>query len=214
MAPVPRWRQCVCRLAVWPCQFLNARLAVWLSMFLLLPLFTHCVDAIITYDRQILLHIRSSLETQSKDCPITHDRFHSTFSHLPVTCVRRLPCCIIYQQKRARKRGNRGGIRVRIRREFSSTLSSRCSSTLLTGHNGLYLTRRSWDVRYVNHRPIVPDQNWTLDYCAPARLRVQSRGVNLQNLLPLKYVRQMQTVHSHVKWPWLMPGLCLIRLLF
>ncbi len=85
---------------------------------------------------------------------------------------------------------NRGGIRVRIRREFSSTL--------LTGHNGLYLTRRSWDVRYVNHRPIVLDQNWTPDYCAPAR---QSRGVNLQNLIPLKYVRQSQkqTVHSHVK---------------
>ncbi len=139
-----------CRLA---CQFLNARLAVWLSMFLLLPLFTNCVDAIITYDRQILLHIRSLLETQSKDCPITHDRFHSTFSHLPVTCVRRLPCCIIYQRKRRRKRGNRGGIHVRIRREFSSTQSFRCSSTLLTGHNGLYLTRRSWDVRYVNHRP-------------------------------------------------------------
>ncbi len=187
-----------CRLA---CQFLNARLAVWLSMFLLLPLFTHCVDAIITYGRQILLHIRSSLETQSKDCPITHDRFHSTFSHLPVTCVRRLPCCIIYQRKRRRKRGNHGGIRVRIRREFSSTQSSRCSSTLLTGHNGLYLTRRSWDVRFVNHRPIVPDQNWTPDYCAPARLCVQSRGVNLQNLIPLKYVRQsqIQTVHCHVK---------------
>ncbi len=183
-----------CRLA---CQFLNARLAVWLSTFLLLPLFTHRVDAIITYGRQILLHIRSSLETQSKDCPITHDRFHSTFSHLPVTCVRRLPCCIIYQRKRRRKRGNR----VRIRREFSSTQSSRCSSTLLTGHNGLYLTRRSWDVRFVNHRPIVPDQSWTPDYCAPARLRVQSRGVNLQNLIPLKYVRQSQkqTVHSHVK---------------
>ncbi len=133
-------------LSVFKCQ-------IGLSMFLLLPLFTNCVDAIITYDRQILLHIRSSLETQSKDCPITHDRFHSTFSHLPVTCVRRLPCCIIYQRKRRRKRGNRGGICVRIRREFSSTQSFRCSSTLLTGHNGLFLTRRSWFVRYVNHRP-------------------------------------------------------------
>ncbi len=140
-------------LSVFKCQI--GRLAIYVSSAA--AVYT-CVNAIITYDRQILLHIRSSLETQSKDCPITHDRFHSTFSHLPGTCVRRLPCCIIYQRKRRRKRGNRGGIRVRIRREFSSMQSSRCSSTLLTGHNGLYLTRRSWDVRYVNHRPIVPDQ--------------------------------------------------------
>ncbi len=128
---------------------------------------------------------------------------YTSFSHPSAVFVRQLPCCIIHQRKRRRRRGNLGGVRVRIRREvsISSAHLSTCPFTPSYGHRGLYLALRSWDVRYACHLPIIPDRRQSDEFCTPVRLRVRNRGVNLRNIKSLKYVRQSQTqtVVSHVK---------------
>lgn len=179
-------------------QFLNIRSALCLSMLSLL-LLMRCVDAIITYDPQALLHIKSLLDNQSRDCPIAQEYCYCSFSRPSAVFVRQLPCCIIHQRKCRRRRGNC----VRIRRDvsISSAHLSTCPFTPSYGHRGLYLARRSWDVRYACHLPIIPDRRQSDEFCAPARLCVRNRGVNLRNIKSLKYVRQSQTqtVVSHVK---------------
>ncbi len=154
-------------------QFLNIRPTLCLSVLSLL-LLMRCVDAIITYDRQALLHIKSLLDNQSKNCPIAQEYCYSPFSRPSAVFVCQLPCCIIHQRKRRRRRGNRGGVRVRIRREvsISSAHLSTCPFTPSYGHRGIYLARHLWDVRYACHLPIVPDRRQSAEYCAHARLRI------------------------------------------
>ncbi len=79
-------------------QFLNIHPALCLSVLSLL-LLMRCVDAIITYDPQALLHIKSLLDNQSRDCPIAQEYCYSLFSRPSAVFARQLPCCIIHQRK-------------------------------------------------------------------------------------------------------------------
>ncbi|CAM4579365.1 unnamed protein product [Leuciscus chuanchicus] len=172
-------------------QLLPARLLFYLSVFLLLSLW-HCADALVTYDRSILLHIQNSLELQSTGRLGPHSRCHPMFINSPMDCVRRLSCCISHRKKRRRKRGNRGGVRVRIRGSAVSILQRRIFSIDIAGGRSLHLARRSWDLRYTCHIAISPARSSTLYPAAPPRLRIRSGGVNSLNIHPLQRSQSSQ----------------------
>lgn len=160
-------------------QLLPVRLLSCLSVFLLLSLW-HYADALRTYDRSILLHIQNSLELQSTGCLGPHSRCHPMFINSPADCVRQLSCYIFHHKKRRRKRGNCGGVRVRIRGFVSVSRaqpSPRRPSFDFAGSRGLYLARRSWDLSYSCHLSIFPAQSTTPYYpVATPRLCVEAAG--------------------------------------
>ena len=185
----------------------------YLFVFSLLFLWRYSDAALWTYDRQTLMRIKSAQESQTLECPPAphnrrHPRFihpsstlppfnrrHPRFIHPSADCIHQLPCCAGYRKKRRRNRGNRGGIRVRIRREISCSPAqprTRQLSTVYAGHSDLYLARRSWDPRYSCHLSVAPFRTQIPASPARPRLRVRSGGVNLQNIRPLELTRCQQ----------------------
>lgn len=145
------------------------RLSCVLQSVVTLPvLFVLCVvlhwyhvDSVLTYDRQALFNIKCCMEAgYLRNCPVLYSRSQSSFNHPAPECVYQLPCCVPPVRKRCRKRGCRGGVRVRIRRTIASTLpfSTQFSldTTYLEGHN---LARRSWDYIYAFHLPVFGDSS-------------------------------------------------------
>ena len=76
-------------------------------------------------------------------------------------------------------------------------LLSRRSSIDIAGSRGLYLARRSWDLRYTCHLSISPARSSTLDCpAAPPRLRIRSGGVNFLKIRPLQRFQSPQPLES------------------
>lgn len=121
-----------------------------------------------------------------ENCPVLYSRSQSSSNPPAPECVYQLPCCVHPLRKRRRKRGCRGGVRVRIRRAIASTLkfSTQLSldTTYLEGHS---LAWRSWDYLYAFHLPVFGDSSIS----ALPRLRLSRRGVERLHLRQLDFVR-------------------------
>lgn len=147
------------------------------------------VVSVLTYDRQALLNIQCCMGVYCNFCPALHPRCRSSYSQPVVECARRLPCCGPALRKRRRKRGSRGGVRVRIRRAIKSSMEFPLDTMNL---EGLHLMRRSWDYRYAFHLPVFPVFSHSSIFSPSSQvtltLRIRRRGVNCHNLRQLDFV--------------------------
>ncbi|CAM4678617.1 unnamed protein product [Leuciscus chuanchicus] len=135
--------------------------------------------------------------------PVLNDGCHPPFIYPIAECVIRLPCCISNRRKRRRRRGKRGGIRVKIRSgvsAFTAQLGPCRLSADILDRKGLYLARRSWDLRYSCHVHITLHRPQMYVKPAQPRLRIRSGGVNSLNIRPLEYSHCPQAaVYSNAK---------------
>ncbi|GAA6074765.1 uncharacterized protein LOC111190736 [Tachysurus ichikawai] len=190
MAPV----HSACRLS---CAFQSV---VMLPVLFVLCVVLHWyhVDSVLTYDRQALFNIKCCMEAgYLENYPVLYSRSQSSSNPPAPECIYQLPCCVHPLRKRRRKRGCRGGVRVRIRRAIVSTLKFLTQLSLdtsyLEGHN---LVRRSWDYLYAFHLPVFCDSSTS----ALPRLRLSRRGVERLNLRQLDFVRldRNPVLQSHI----------------
>ncbi len=154
------------------------------SVVFVLCMILHWFNAVsvLTYNRQALLNIKSCMGLYRGWCPVLHSHSQSSFKQPALECVCRLPCCVPTLRKRRRKRGNRGGVRVRIRRAIVSSIQTLMEFPLDSRSlEGLQLSRHSWDYRYVFHLPFFPDY-LSSNFSAPPHLRIRQRGVICSNI--------------------------------
>ncbi len=185
MAPVyPACHLSVCCLSQFGVPVVPVHLtSVLFILFMILHWF-HAV-LVLTYDRQALLNIKSCMGLYRGWCPVLHSYSQSSFNQPTLEYVRRLPCCVPTLRKRHRKRGNRSGVRVRIRRAILSSIQSLMEFPLDSRSlEGLQLLRCSWDYRHVFHLPVFPDYHSSI-FSAPPRLQIRQRGVNCSNVCQL-----------------------------
>ncbi len=124
MAPVyPACHLPVSRLSQFGVPVVPVRLTSVLFVLCMILHWFHAVS-VLTYDRQALLNIKSCMGLYRGWCPVLHSHSQSSFNQHTLECVRRLPCCVPTLRKQRRKRGKRGGVRVRIRMAIASSIQS------------------------------------------------------------------------------------------
>ena len=102
-------------------------------------------------------------------------------------------------RKRRRKRGNRSGIHVRIRRAVNTSFLQ--PSSKFPWNITPSLSRCSLDPSYSCHVLVTADMTCSPVFIAPPRPRLLGRGINLSNIKLLEYVGQIQAQvpHSRLK---------------